>query len=340
MSEGIFRATRNSRKKASSKERTIEKQQPSIESLAHYANRTNGFSLKLLTKKCSLNRKIKYNEINRPGLNLVGFYKHFAHSRIQVFGRGEHAYLMQLHKNNDLRFVEKLFSYAIPVIIFSHGNTPPKAFLDMAEKSGVPVFYSALPTSELIESLYDFFDDSFFYKKIINGVMLEIFGLGVFIEGEKQIGKSEAALELIERGHRFIADDVVEVCLLRKNKILAKSTSLVSTHTEITGVGVVNVAYLFGVRSILKSKNIDICISLVNAERESQSKIAQMQREKYRMIFDVRIPRVCIPVRSSSNTPILIETAVMNHSLKSMGYDAAEQFSKRVLKATDKPYFT
>ena len=167
----------------------MNKSKLTISSLIHYADRLKDFHLELLTPNCSLEKAIPYSEINRPGLNLVGFYKHFAYERIQIFGQGEYAYLMELHQKKDLRFVNKLFEYEIPLVIFSHSHMPPQPFLKSAEKNKIPVFSSKLSTAKLTDHLYNFFQDSFFSKEILNGVMMEIFGIGVLIEGDAGIGK-------------------------------------------------------------------------------------------------------------------------------------------------------
>ncbi len=290
----------------------------------------SGFPLEVLTTRHNLDSPIVQNEVNRPGMSLFGFYDFFAHERVQIFGRGEAAFLKKVIDKKEHEILQKFFSYKIPAIFFSHGHKPDSIFLDTAESKQVPVFVTSLPTAKLTSKIYDFFDQSIFIKEVIHGVMMEVYGSGVLIKGPTGIGKSECALELIERGHRFIADDIVNIKKLKNNTLLAYPSSLLSKNMEIKGIGVIDISQLFGVRSVLSDKGIDFIINLEEFQSEKEYDLTGMEEHKSTFL-EIDVPVVLIPVRQGSNLPILIETATMNERLKQSGHHAAKEFNRRLM---------
>ncbi len=301
---------------------------------AYTANRQH-FELQLITRQHKLKQILNYHAINRPGMNLFGFFKFFAHDRIQVFGKGEYEYLHELCAANKLSDIKKFLSYPIPLIVFSHNNQPPPNFLALAEEQHVAVACSPLPTLALIHHIHNFFDDCVLVKEVQNGAMMEIYGSGVFIQGPPGIGKSECVLELLERGQRFVADDVVNIKRLKDNTLIASPSPLLATHMGFKGIGIINVAHLFGVRSILKEKEIDLVIFLENFTVAKDAVISSLH-EQTNDILSVPVPMITIPVKTISNVSILIETATMNHRLKKTGYDTTKEFNKRIMKFSKK----
>jgi HPr kinase/phosphorylase len=223
----------------------------------------NKLNLKCLAGRKGLNRIITDPEINRPGLTLSGFFEEFAFHRIQLFGRGEMAYLRMLEEKNQIDSVEKIFTYNISCCIISHSGTPGDIFLKIAEESGCSILQSDLSSSELELRLIRALSDIFAPRKIIHGVLVEVFGIGVLITGGSGVGKSESALELIERGHRLIADDSVVLRSVNDNFLMGSGTNeLLGYHMEIRGLGIINISHLFGVGSIRDKKQIQLLIEL------------------------------------------------------------------------------
>ncbi len=292
----------------------------------------NALNLRCLAGRKGLNRIITDPEINRPGLTLSGFFEEFAFHRIQLFGRGELAYLRMLEETNRMDAVEKMFTHKISCCIFSHSGIPGDRFLDIAEKSGCSILQSDLSSSELELRLIRALSDIFAPRKTIHGVLVEVFGIGVLITGGSGVGKSESALELIERGHRLIADDSVVLRSVNGNFLMGSGTNEMLGHNmEIRGLGIINISHLFGVGSIRDKKQIQLLIEL-----ETWDSNAVYDRigtgDAYKEMLDVKIPLIKMPVKAGRNVSILIEVAAMNERLKKLGYYSAQEFDNNVLK--------
>ncbi len=307
-----------------------------VKELLEYSQQhETSLDLKLVTKNHTLDRALKSNDINRPGMNLFGYFEFFAHERVQIFGRGESTYLEKLSREKRLEEIKRLFEYPIPCIIFSHSIRPPEVFIQMAESIRIPVMVSSLATSMLINGLHEFFSNALAPREVIHGVMLEIFGLGVLLEGKSGVGKSECALELIERGHRFIADDVVDLRAVHNRALVASSSRVIAHHMEIRGIGIINIAHLFGVGAILSEKDVNFVVHLDHYEKKKTYDRLGMDTI-HREILGIRVPMVEIPVQPGSNIPILVETATMNQRLKMTGYNPAREFTKKVNSMIEK----
>lgn len=307
-----------------------------VRGLQEYAERHQpNLELTLVSVKHDLEREIRTGDVNRPGMNLFGYFEHFAWERVQVFGKGEFTYLAKISRENRLDEIREFFNYAMPCVIFSSGARPPEAFLKLAETNQTPVLVSQLPTTQLISQLYDFFGKALAPKVVVHGVMMEIFGLGVLIEGQPGVGKSECALELIERGHRFIADDVVDIRCIEGKNLLATSSKVISHYMELRGLGIINVAHLFGVSAILNEKAIDFIVNLEPFNKRKKYDRLGME-DQYREILGIRAPTTIIPVQPGTNIPILVEAASMNQRLKMMGYNPAREFTKKVNQYIEK----
>ena len=292
----------------------------------------NALNLKCIAGRKGLTRAITVPNINRPGLELSGFYESFAFERVQVFGRGEFAYLAKLHAENRTEAVEKLFSYNIPCAVFTHSLTPESSFIEIAEKTGCAILQTDLESSEFSTRLLRLFSNIFAPKKIMHGVLVEVYGVGVLLAGHSGVGKSECALELIERGHRLVADDSVEIRCVNGNTLVGQGANiLINHHMEIRGLGIINISQLYGVGSIREQTELQLIIRL---EEWDQNKIYDRlgTDPAGTDLLGVRVPTIEIPVRPGRNLPIIIEAAVMNERLKSMGYNSARDFNQNILK--------
>jgi HPr kinase/phosphorylase len=292
----------------------------------------NSLNLKCLAGRKGLTRLITDSEINRPGLTLSGFFEEFAFHRIQLFGRGEMAYLKMLEENNNLESVEKMFSYELACCVFSHSAKPGNKFLQLAEQAQCAILQTDLTSSELELRMIRALSDIFAPRKTIHGVLVEVFGIGVLITGGSGVGKSESALELIERGHRLIADDSVVLRSVNGNFLMGSGTNeMLGHHMEIRGLGILNISHLFGVGSIRDKKQIQLLIELETWKSEATyDRIGTV--DTYKEVLDVSIPLIKIPVKAGRNIPILIEVAAMNERLKKLGYYSAQEFDNNVLK--------
>ena len=285
--------------------------------------------LRLVTKKDTFQKEISTYDINRPGLTLAGDYDYFDYDKLQLFGRGEYSYLVKMIAEDQLESLHKFFSYPVACCLFSHGNEPPNLFIELADKATIPVLVSSLPTNILTTRLTKILEDEFAPKTSIHGVLVEVFGVGILIVGQSGVGKSECALELIERGHRLVADDVVEIRSIADTLLVGSGAKLIQHHMEIRGLGILNINHLFGVRGIRDKKQIQLVVSLVEWDSNSEYDRLGLEKTAY-SILGVEIPHFTIPVKPGRNIPILIETAAMNYRLLKMGYDSAQDFERQL----------
>lgn len=295
-------------------------------------NGHNSLNLRCIGGRSGLSRVIAEPDVNRPGLALTGFYESFAFQRAQLLGNGEYAYLKKLQSENNTETIKKLFSYEIPCVIFTHSLMPDEVFLSIAESSGCPVLQSSLESTELSLRLMQAFSTVFAPKKTMHGVLVEVYGVGILLTGNSGVGKSETALELVERGHRLVADDIVELYCVSGNSIQGRGANkFISHHMEIRGLGIINVSQLYGVGAIREEKEVQLVVKL---EAWDQNKMYdRLGTDTHTTdLLGVKIPFIEIPVKPGRNMPIIIEAAAMNERLKSMGYYSAREFNQNVLK--------
>jgi HPr kinase/phosphorylase len=292
----------------------------------------NSLNLKCIGGRKGLVREISTPDINRPGLALSGFFESFAHDRLQIFGRGETAYLRKLEEDNKCSAFEQMFTYPIPCCVFTHSLTPGAAFIEIAEKADCPLLQTDLPTSEFNTRITRVLSAIFAPRQSLHGVLVEVFGLGILILGDSGVGKSETALELIHRGHRLVADDVVDVHCVNGNILMGTGANkIIAHHMEIRGIGISNITHLFGVRAIRDRKEIQLVVKLEEWDsRKNYDRIGI--EEQYMEFLGVKIPALEIPVKPGRNIPIIIETAAMNERLKKMGYNTAKEFNHNIIR--------
>ena len=292
----------------------------------------DALDLTCIAGRRGLPRALTVPDINRPGLALTGFYESFAYQRVQVFGRGEVAYLQKLHAEHNTATLKSLFQYPIPCCVFSHSLQPTDEFIQIAEEACCPVLQSALESTEFSSRLIRVFSNIFAPKKTMHGVLVEVYGVGILLTGHSGVGKSETALELVERGHRLVADDIIEIRCVNGNIVLGQgANTLISHHMEIRGLGIINVSQLYGVGAIRDQKEVQLVVEL---EDWDPNKVYDRlgTDQNYMDLLGVKVPAIEIPVRPGRNLPIIIEAAAMNERLKKMGYNSARDFNQNVLK--------
>ncbi len=288
--------------------------------------------LKCICGRKGLARPILTPNVTYLGLALTGFFELFDYKRVQIIGSNAAAYLEKLFREKRTDTLEQFFSYQIPCVVFTHGLSPTEDFLRLAEESGCAVLGTELETSDFSTRLLRVFSRVFAQKKTMHGVLVEVYGIGILLIGTSGVGKSECALELVERGHRLVADDIVEIRCVNENSIIGRgANSLISHHMEIRGLGIINVSQLYGVGAVMEQKEIQLVIHLEDWSKDKVYDRVGIE-QKLEDFFGVKIPSIEIPVRPGRNLPIIIEAAAMNERLKYMGYNPARDFNQNVLK--------
>lgn len=282
----------------------------------------------VVTDKSSLNRIVTTAEISRPGIELTGYFKNYAKERIQVIGEAEIKYFMQLSADEQQERTEKICDSNTPAIIFTKNIQVPKKFYQIANTLGIPILRTYEQTSKVIGLLTAFLESMFAPRTSVHGVLVDIHGLGVLIKGKSGVGKSETALELIQRGHRLVADDRVEI-RSEEEELVGFSPPLIKHLIEIRGLGIIDVLSLFGASSVVKEKEIAL---VINIETWEDKKQYERIGEEYtsEKILEINVPHLTIPIRSGRSLATIIEVAVMNYRLKKSGFNAASEFTNRL----------
>lgn len=300
-----------------------------------YKDRKDFFELTLLTSEDGLKKKIPGNQIHRPGLALAGFTKRFAHSRPQVLGETELAFLNSLDEQKRTELIENMFSFEIPCLIITKGMVPPGELIQVAERHHTSVFQTRLSTAELTNRLSLYLDNIFVPSVTLHGTLVDVYGVGLFYTGKSGIGKSECALDLVERGHRLVADDIIKVIRKTPEIIVGAGSEFLGHHMEIRGVGIIDIENLFGIRAIRIQKRIEVEVRLVWWEEEPEYERLGIE-ERFTKVLGVEIPVITIPVSPGKNITVISEVIAMNHMLKVYGQHPAQKFSKRLTEEIDR----
>ncbi len=285
--------------------------------------------VKLVSGFSGLGNKISSSEINRPGLSLTGFFDFFAYDRVQIFGKGEWAYLNHISHTKRLEIADAFFSYPLNCIVFTHDNEPPPEFISKSKEKAVPILVSYLTTHKFITLISGILNRHLAPRAMRHGVLIEVFGIGTLLTGKSGVGKSETALELIERGHRLVADDMVEIRRYSESYLIGNCSDILRHQMEIRGLGIINIKDIFGVGSVRDSMTIEMVILIEESNPEVYYDRTGLDEEEEE-ILGIKIPRIRIPVKPGRNIPILVETAAMNQRLKGMGIHGAREFNKRL----------
>ena len=274
-------------------------------------------------------QQITIEDVNRPGLQLAGFFDYFDETRLQVVGLVETAYLQRLTRGERRVSFNDLFNYNIPAVIYARSIDPYPECMEMAEKYGRCVLRTEENTANIISSLVDYLCMALSPSITRHGVLVEVYGEGVLIMGESGVGKSETAIELIKRGHRLIADDAVEIRRVNSKRLMGRAPDLIRYYMEIRGIGVVDIRRLFGMSAVKYDSTIDMLINL-EAWRDDAVYDRLGADEFFTDVLDVPLPTLTIPVKPGRNMAVIIEVAAMNNRNRKMGQNSALEFSNRV----------
>lgn len=274
-------------------------------------------------------KHITTTELNRPGIQLAGFFDYFAYERIQLIGKVEFKFMSTLTPELRQERFDRLLSYDIPCLIISRNLPIQEELLIAAEKYGRKLLRSNRNTTKLMNKLVNYLEKELAPTITMHGVLMDIYGVGVLITGKSGIGKSETAVELIKRGHLLVADDAVEVKKIGQEILLGYAPEIIRHMMEVRGIGIIDIKSLYGVGAIKESTNIDLVIHLEEWEPEKNYDRLGLD-EKYREILGMKIDEVVLPIKPARNVALLIEVAARNYRQKEMGYHAAKEFDKRL----------
>lgn len=282
-----------------------------------------------------LDRKLEVSDLSRPALELTGYFDYYPQDHVQLLGKTEVSFLNRMTVDERKIIVKRLCDPETPVFIISRGQEVPEELMKIATDNKIPVLVSKRNTTRLSANAMNFLEENLSERKNQHGVLVEIYGMGVLITGESGIGKSETALELIQRGHRLVADDRVELYMMDESRIIGEAPEILRHLIEIRGVGVIDVASMFGVGSVRESTVVDMVINLKPWDKEhSFDRLGNKLETK--SFFNVDLPLLHIPVRVGRNLATIIEVAAMNIRAKRMGYDATAQFEINLTRLIEK----
>ncbi|MBP1969409.1 HPr kinase/phosphorylase [Virgibacillus natechei] len=287
------------------------------------------FNLTLVAGDDGIHREIITSDISRPGIEMTGYFRYYPRERLQLIGKTEMAYYLELTEEQKKDRVEKLCTDVTPGIVVSRGMDIPAVMIEAANESGVPILKSPRQTTRVISRLTNYLETAFAPTTAIHGVLVDINGVGVLISGQSGVGKSETALELVKRGHRLVADDNVEIRQEDYDTLIGNSPPLIEHLLEIRGLGIINVMTLFGAGAVRSYKKISLIVNLELWDQKKQYDRLGLEEETMK-IMDVHLPKATIPVRPGRNLAVIIEVAAMNFRLKRMGVNTAQEFSDQL----------
>lgn len=295
-----------------------------------FTKHSGELELRLAAGADGLQRNIREPTVNRPGLILAGFRKYFAYKRVQVFGNAEVSYLKSLDDKEREICYRRLFSFKIPCVVFSRDLEPDRLILKMAEEHEIPVFNCPQLTMRFMNRATHALESLFAPRGSEMGSMVDILGVGVIIRGESGIGKSECVLALIERGYSLVADDITKLHLFEGTELIGTSSELTRHHMEVRGIGIINVASMFGIKAIRRDKRVDLVVTLKNWEHVPDVDRVGMEQEHVE-ILGIDVPHMVIPVRPGRDLARLVEVAALHVKLKNAGYNAAKDLNDRLI---------
>lgn len=274
---------------------------------------------------------ITTSDVNRPGLQFSGFYEHFAKERVQVIGMVETAFIDGMPLDLLAERADKFFEYPVPCVIVTRGLNIKREIVDAAQKHGRYLLRTKESSTKFISRLINYLEEKLAPQITIHGDLVDVYGVGVLLLGESGIGKSETALELIKRGHRLVADDATEIRKISDYVLQGSSPDIIRHYIEIRGIGILDIKTLYGVGSVRDNMNIDLVIQLEEWDEDKYYDRLGLD-DDYIKFLDIKVPKLTIPVRPGRNLAIIVEVAAMNHRQKQMGYNAAHELNKKLLK--------
>ncbi len=286
--------------------------------------------LELVAGERGLSNIIISPELNRPSLALTGFIDLFTYNRVQIIGNTELLYLSTLPEEKRIGSFEIICQFDLPCLILTNGRRPPFDVKVLCDKRDIPIIVTALSTTQFVHLFSYYLDDIFAPTTILHGTLVDVYGMGLFFTGRPGIGKSEVTLDLIERGHRLVADDIVHINRKSRGIIMGTGNELTRSLIEIRGVGIVDVQQMFGVRATRLQKRIEIEVQLVDWDDKKPMNRAGLD-EVVTSILDVDIPKVEVPIYPGKYIAVIVESIALNHLLKMRGYNAAKELANRQL---------
>jgi len=293
-----------------------------------------GLDLSIFAGEQGLSHRLYSSRIQKPGLALTGYTEHLHPDRLQVLGNTEISYLSQMPRELSIANIARFFSFPISGLVVTKGLEPPDFLLSEAENAGIPVLGTPLQSSIFISLITKFLEEKLLPTTHIHGVLVDVLGVGVLLLGKSGIGKSECALDLVIRGHRLVADDIISIKKKMPASLVGKAGETIQYHMEIRGLGIINIKDLYGVSSIREKKIIDMVLELVEWDPEHEYDRLGIDDRVY-TILGVDLPHISIPVRPGRNLTSIIEVAARNFLLKGMGYHSAREFHEKLLSRLD-----
>ena len=278
--------------------------------------------------------RITAEDVARPGLQLAGFFDHYEPMRLQVMGNVEMSYMRKLPASERAAIFDRLFSYKFPALLIARGIAPHEEMLQMAKKYNITILRTQEATSAIVSSIITYLKDALAPRVTRHGVLVEVYGEGILLLGDSGIGKSEAAVELLKRGHRLIADDAVEIRKVSSNSLVGTAPELIRNYIELRGIGIINVAKLFGMGAVKHDNEINLVVNIVPWNTQEVYDRLGLE-EKYMDILGVQIPMNTIPITPGRNLAMILEVAAMNNRQKKMGYNAALEFTEQINRHFD-----
>jgi HPr kinase/phosphorylase len=284
-------------------------------------------TLRLLNSPAGLIREITQKDLHRPGLALAGFLDLFTYDRVQILGNTEIRFLFSLNQNDELKSLERFFGYKMPCLIVTNSNNLPPDFVRLADQAEVSILSTPLSTTELTHLLSDYLDHKFAPSLVVHGSLVDVYGTGMLFTGRSGIGKSEVALDLVERGHRLVSDDVVTLTRIADNVVMGHGSELLKHYMEIRGVGIIDIGRMFGVRAVRLQKRVETEVELVDWSGQGDYERLGLD-EQYKEYLGVKIPHVRLPIFPGKNITVISETIALNLHLKVYGFHPAREFSE------------
>ncbi len=278
--------------------------------------------------------RITVEDVARPGLQLAGYFDHYEPMRIQVMGNVEMSYVDKMHSRDRAAIFDRLFSYKFPALLISRNLPPQPECLEMAKKHNITILRSPEATSTIVSTIITYLKNALAPRITRHGVLVEVYGEGILLIGESGIGKSEAAVELLKRGHRLIADDAVEIRKISNDSLVGTAPDLIRNYIELRGIGIINVAKLFGMGAVRTENEINLVVNIVPWNTQEAYDRLGLE-EQFMELLGVKVPMNTIPITPGRNLAMILEVAAMNNRQKKLGYNAAIEFTEQINRHFD-----
>lgn len=311
------------------KAKVFKKESITIDFMVEQLRTTVGIDVEAVNNVSGTDQIVIESNLHRPGLVLAGYTELFTSHRVQILGNTENQFLRNMLPQKRVSAFQTLLEFPIPCIVLTENNELNEDLVQMATDRGVPIYRTPLPSTHFMAVLRDFLSDQFALQQTIHGSLVDVYGIGLLLIGKSGIGKSEVALDLVERGHRLVADDVVIVTKKEEHLLMGSGTDLVQHFMEVRGLGLIDIRAMFGIRAIRFQKRVEVVVSMQLWDKDEEYTRLGMVDDSYTLL-DVDLPMVKVPITPGKNITVICEVIGMNHLLRHYGYDPAEVFAKRL----------